>query len=261
MSTVTTDIDARGVVTLTLNRPEKHNALDGATMSELQAALTRIEAEPKARLLVLTGAGGSFCAGADIGHMRSMLEMTEEQNIADARVLAKLLRRLDEFELPVIARVNGNTFGGGVGLVACADIAIGTVSAKFALTEVRLGIVPAAISPYVVAAIGARQARRLFLTAAPFDGQEAQRLGLLHVCAEAGELADRVEEQIEHLLRGGPAALRAAKQLVRRVAHFHDPDVLEDETARLLARLRVSAEGKEGLTAFLERRKSAWTGS
>ncbi|HEY0681033.1 MAG TPA: enoyl-CoA hydratase-related protein [Steroidobacter sp.] len=258
MSTITTSINSRGVVTLTLNRPEKHNALDGATMGELHDALTKIGGDKNARVVVLTGAGASFCAGADIGHMRSMLNFTEEQNVADALVLARLLRTLDEFELPLIARVNGNTFGGGVGLVACADIAIGASSAKFALTEVRLGIVPAAISPYVVEAIGSRQARRLFLTAAPFSAEEAQSIGLLHFTAAPEQLDQIVNEQVDLLLRGGPAALRAAKQLVRRVAHFHDRDVLGDETARLLARLRVSPEGKEGLSAFLERRKSSW---
>jgi methylglutaconyl-CoA hydratase len=258
MANVTKNIDSRGVVTLTLSRPEKHNALDGATMGELDAALTSIAADPKARVVVLTGAGASFCAGADIGHMRSMLNMTEEQNVADARVLARLLRKLDEFELPLIARVNGNAFGGGVGLIACADIAIGDTAAKFALTEVRLGIVPAAISPYVVAAIGSRQARRLFLTAAPFTADEAKELGLLHFTTASESLDQLVTQQVDLLLKGGPAALRAAKQLVRRVAHFHDREVLGDETARLLARLRVSPEGKEGLSAFLERRKSAW---
>jgi methylglutaconyl-CoA hydratase len=259
MSTVITNIDPRGVATLTLNRPEKHNALDGATMGELHAALTQIEEDSSARVVVLTGAGASFCAGADIAHMRSMLGATEEQNVADALVLAKLLRKLDEFQLPIIARVNGNTFGGGVGLVACADIAIGAAPARFALTEVRLGIVPAAISPYVVAAIGSRQARRLFLTAAPFGADEAKHLGLLHLTSEPDQLDDLVHAQIDLLLRGGPAALRAAKQLVRRVDHCHDRDVLGDETARLLARLRVSPEGKEGLSAFLERRKPAWS--
>ncbi len=258
MANVTKNIDSRGVVTLTLSRPEKHNALDGATMGELDAALTSIAADPKARVVVLTGAGASFCAGADIGHMRSMLNMTEEQNVADARVLARLLRKLDEFELPLIARVNGNAFGGGVGLIACADIAIGDTAAKFALTEVRLGIVPAAISPYVVAAIGSRQARRLFLTAAPFTADEAKELGLLHFTTASESLDQLVTQQVDLLLKGGPAALRAAKQLVRRVAHLQDREVLGDETARLLARLRVSPEGKEGLSAFLERRKSAW---
>lgn len=259
MANVTTNIDARGVVTLTLNRPEKHNALDGTTMSELHAALSSVADDPKARVVVLTGAGASFCAGADIGHMRSMLDMTEEQNVADALVLARLLRKLDELELPLIARVNGNAFGGGVGLIACADIAIGIASAKFALTEVRLGIVPAAISPYVVAAIGSRQARRLFLTAAPFSATAAEQLGLLHFTAAPEQLDQLVSEQIDHLLKGGPVALRAAKQLVRRVAHLEDREMLGNENARLLARLRVSPEGKEGLSAFLERRKSAWS--
>ncbi|MDY6947679.1 MAG: enoyl-CoA hydratase-related protein [Pseudomonadota bacterium] len=258
MSTVTTSIDSRGVVTLTINRPEKHNALDGATMGALTDALSEIGSDSHARVVVLTGAGASFCAGADIGHMRSMLNFSEEQNVADALVLARLLRKLDEFELPLIARVNGNTFGGGVGLVACADIAIGADSAKFALTEVRLGIVPAAISPYVVEAIGSRQARRLFLTAAPFTAAQAQALGLLHFTAAPEQLDQLIHEQVGHLLRGGPAALRAAKRLVPRVAHCHDRDVLGDETARLLSRLRVSAEGKEGLSAFLERRKASW---
>lgn len=258
MSIVTTSIDSRGVVTLSLNRPEKHNALNGAMMGELTDALTSISGDPNARAVVLTGTGASFCAGADIGHMRSMLNFSEQENVADALVLARLLRKLDEFELPLIARVNGNTFGGGLGLVACADIAIGVESARFALTEVRLGIVPAAISPYVVEAIGSRQARRLFLTAAPFTALEAQTLGLLHFTAPAEQLDQLVNEQVDHLLRGGPQAVRAAKQLIRRVSHFHDRDVLMEETARLLALLRSTPEGKEGLSAFLERRKAAW---
>jgi methylglutaconyl-CoA hydratase len=259
MATVTLDIDARGVATLSLNRPDKHNALDGATMSELHRALTEIERNSQVRVVVLTGAGASFCAGADIAHMRSMLGATEEQNVADAMVLARLLRKLDEFDLPVIARVNGNVFGGGVGLVACADIAIAVDSAKFALTEVRLGIVPAAISPYVVAAIGNRHARRLFLTAAPFAADEARDIGLLHLVTAVDQLDLQVNAQIDLILRGGPEALRAAKKLVRRVMAAPDRDALGEETARLLARLRVSPEGKEGLSAFLERRKPSWS--
>jgi methylglutaconyl-CoA hydratase len=258
MSLVTTAIDARGVATLTLNRPDKHNALDGATTRELHAALVAVSADASVRVVVLTGAGASFCAGADIGHMRSMMNATEEQNVEDALLLARCLRTLDELHRPVIARVNGNVFGGGVGLVACADIAIGAASARFALTEVRLGIVPAVISPYVVTAIGNREARRLFLTAAPFDAEAACKLGLLHVVTEPGQLDEGVESQVGLLLRGGPQALRAAKQLVRRVTLYTDREVLTEENARLLARLRVSPEGKEGLTAFLERRAPPW---
>jgi methylglutaconyl-CoA hydratase len=262
MPLITTNIDARGVATLTLNRPDKHNALDGATMQELHAALVAIACNAQARVVVLTGAGASFCAGADIAHMRSMMGATEQQNVDDALLLVRCLRTLDELDKPVIARVNGNVFGGGVGLVACADIAIAAETAKFALTEVRLGIVPAAISPYVVAAIGSRNARRLFLTAAPFDALEAREIGLLHFTASAEQLDAAIATQVDHVLRGGPEALRAAKKLVRRAAVLGDRDALLDalgeETARLLARLRVSPEGREGLSAFLERRKPDW---
>jgi methylglutaconyl-CoA hydratase len=258
MALVTTSIDARGVATITLNRPDKHNALDAATIRELHEALVRAEQDEAIRIVVLTGAGASFCAGADIGHMRSMKDATEQQNIDDALLLARCLRKLDELDRPVIARVNGNVFGGGVGLVACADIAIGSQAAIFALTEVRLGIVPAVISPYVVTAIGNRTARRLFLTAAPFGADEARSIGLLHEAVNAAQLDEAVASQVDLVLRGGPFALRAAKKLVRRMSQGDDRDVLGEETARLLARLRVSAEGREGLTAFLERRKPNW---
>jgi methylglutaconyl-CoA hydratase len=255
---ITSSLSSRGVATITLNRPDKHNALDGETLKQLHARLQQIERDPNARVLVLTGAGTSFCAGADIGHMRSMLGASKEANMADARLLADCLRTLDELSLPVIARVNGNVFGGGVGLVACADIAITVGAAKFALTEVRLGIVPAAISPYVVAAIGARQARRLFLTSAPFNGHEARALGLAHFACEPSDLDTLVDAQVELVLQGGPAALRAAKQLIRDVQPAQDRTELADRTAQLLASLRISPEGQEGLTAFLERRKPSW---
>jgi methylglutaconyl-CoA hydratase len=258
MALVTTAIDARGVATVTLNRPEKHNALDGATVRELHNALLEIQGNQQARVIVLTGAGASFCAGADIAHMRSMMDATEQQNVDDALLLARCLRTLDEIDRPVIARVNGNVFGGGVGLVACADIAISSTAAKFALTEVKLGIVPAVISPYVVAAIGARQARRLFVTAALLDAAEACSIGLLHFVTGAEELDSLVAAQVDLVLRGGPAAVRAAKKLVRDVMTESDRDVLAAQTAQLLARLRVSPEGKEGLSAFLERRKPGW---
>lgn len=254
---VTVSLDA-GVATLTLNRPDKHNALDGATLTQLHAALLETERNADVRAIVLTGAGKSFCAGADIAHMRAMLGASEDANIADARVLADCLRTLDELRVPVIARVNGNVFGGGVGLVACADIAIAVSSAKFALTEVRLGIVPAAISPYVVNAIGPRQARRLFLTSAAFDGEEARLLGLVHFTCETEDLDAAVARQIDLVMQGGPAALNAAKQLIRDVSPPQDRTALGERTARLLATLRVSPEGQEGLSAFLERRKPNW---
>lgn len=255
---VTCTTDSRGIATLTLDRPDKHNALDGTVLRQFHEALVEIENDAAIRAVVLTGAGASFCAGADIAHMRSMMNATEQQNADDAMLLARCLRALDELPQPVIARINGNVFGGGVGLVACADIAIAVDGAKFALTEVKLGIVPAVISPYVVAAIGARQARRLFVTAATFDAAEAKALDLVHFTAAAEELDHAVQTQVELLLRGGPAALRAAKALVRAVSPAQDRDALAVQTAQLLAKLRVSPEGKEGLSAFLERRKANW---
>jgi methylglutaconyl-CoA hydratase len=255
---VTSSISSRGIATVTLNRPDKHNALDGEMLRQLHATLRQIEGDSHARVVVLTGAGASFCAGADIAHMRSMLGASKEANIADARVLADCLRTLDELQLPVIARVNGNVFGGGIGLVACADIAITVAAAKFALTEVRLGIVPAAISPYVVAAIGARQARRLFLSSAVFDGHEARSLGLAHFACEPPDLDALVAKQVELVLQGGPAALRAAKRLIRDVQPEQDRSEPAERTAQLLASLRIGPEGQEGLSAFLERRKPNW---
>ena len=256
MITLTTD--DRGVATLTLNRPEKHNALNGQMVRDLHDALLTIEADVTIRAVVLTGAGASFCAGADIAHMRSMMNATEQENVDDALLLASCLRTLDELSKPVIARVNGNVFGGGVGLVACADIVVALASAKFALTEVRLGLVPAVISPYVIGAIGARQARRLFLTASAFDATEAQTLRLVHVVASEESLDTQIEKQVDSLLRGGPAAMAAAKSLIRDMLSRTDRAQLSRETASLLASLRVSAEGKEGLSAFLERRAPNW---
>ena len=259
MSLVNTSLDARGVATIALNRPDKHNALDADTIRALHGALLEVQDNAEVRVVVLTGTGASFCAGADIAHMRSMLHASEQQNIDDALLLARCLRTLDELPRPVIARINGNVFGGGVGLVCCADIAIATSAAKFALTEVRLGIVPAVISPYVVAATGARQARRLFLTAVALDATQARELQLLHFVAPAEQLDAAVEEQIELLLRAGPQAARAAKELIRHVHRAHDADQLSHETASLLARLRTSPEGQEGLAAFLEKRRPSWT--
>lgn len=259
MSVLETSITAHGIATLTLNRPEKHNALDAATIQALHAALLDVQDRRDVRIVVLTGAGVSFCAGGDIAQMQSLARASQADNVADALALARCLRTLDELRKPVIARVNGNAFGGGIGLIACADIAIAIDSAKFALTEVRLGLVPAIISPYVLRALGgARQARRLFLTAEPFDARQARALGLLHFTATAQDLDDCVDAQAALLLRGGPTAVGAAKQLIARMVgvRHHESDL--EETARLLAELRASDEGQEGLSAFLERRPPTW---
>jgi methylglutaconyl-CoA hydratase len=259
MSSVTSTLDARGVATVTLNRAAKHNALDGETIGELHAALRSIAGNGSARVVVLTGAGASFCAGADIAHMKGMLGASGQTNYEDALKLASCLQALDELPVPTIAKVNGNTFGGGIGLIACCDIAIGVDGAKLALKEVKLGIVPATISPYVVAAIGERQSRRLFLTSAMFDAAEAKSMGLLHATGSAEDLDALVEAQIQLLLQAGPKAAAAAKGLIRMVRGSADRGALNDQTARLLASLRISAEGQEGLSAFLERRKPEWT--
>jgi methylglutaconyl-CoA hydratase len=249
---------SRGVLTLTLNRPEKHNALNAQLLDELHAALLDAQANDAVRVIVLTGAGASFCAGADIASMRAMRDASEEENLEDARRVAQCMRALDEVERPVIARVNGNVFGGGVGLIACCDIAIGVATAKLSLSEVRLGLVPATISPYVIAAIGQRQARRLFLTAASFDAEEAKRVGLLHEVVSVDQLDSSIEQLTSQLLLNGPAAVREAKRLIRNVTGRSDRDVLVEETSELLAKLRVSDEAKEGLSAFLEKRKPNW---
>lgn len=259
-STVFTDIDPRGIATLTLNRPDKHNAFNAELIGSLHEALVRLEHDPAVRIAVLTGAGTSFCAGGDLEHMRQMAISGEMENFGDALSVTRCLRKLDEFAKPLIARVNGNAFGGGIGLIACADIAVGASHAKFSLSEVKLGLAAATISPYVVAAIGARHARRLVLTAASFDAEEAVRLSLLHQHVDAAQLDEAVERQIKLLLQGGPNAQQASKKLFREMAapNSEDRDLIAAHTAKLLAELRTSEEGREGLQAFLEKRKPDW---
>lgn len=250
------------VATLTLARADVHNAFDDALIAELTAALQDLEDDRRVRVVVLTGEGASFSAGADLGWMKRMARAGEKENRKDARQLAKLMRTLNHLDKPVIARVNGAAFGGGVGLIACCDIAIGLDSAKFGLTETRLGLVPAVISPYVVDAIGARQARRLFLTAEIFDAHEAVRIGLLHRAVPAKQFDAAVQAEVDRLLAVGPLAVHEAKRLVHRIVH-PDPKqrrALDEENAELIARLRVSDEGQEGLAAFFDKRRPKWTG-
>ena len=251
-----------GVATLALARPQIHNAFDDALIAELTTVLRLLDADPTVRVVVLTGEGASFSAGADLGWMRRMAQASEDENREDARGLAALMRTLDELETPTIARVNGAAFGGGVGLVACCDIAIGAEGAKFGLTETKLGLVPAVISPYVIAAIGARQARRLFLTAEIVDAQEAHRIGLLHRVVPADQLDAAVQAEVERLRSAGPAAVQEAKKLVRRIAAgtAAERDAIDAANADLIARLRVSEEGQEGLGAFFGKRKPGWVG-
>ena len=249
------------VVRLRLNRPGLHNAFDAGLIAALTAALEGLAGDSGVRLVVLEGAGASFSAGADLNWMRGMAAASEADNREDALALARLMRTLDELPKPTIARVHGAAFGGGVGLVACCDIAIGVPEARFGLTESRLGLLPAVISPYVVAAIGARQARRWFASAEIFDAGEAQRIGLLHDVVNATTLDTAIQHQIDLLLKAGPVAAASAKALVRRVAASGDSSALDAANADLIAKLRVSTEGQEGLSAFLDKRSPAWTNS
>uniref|UniRef100_UPI003D773FD0 enoyl-CoA hydratase-related protein n=2 Tax=Xanthomonas TaxID=338 RepID=UPI003D773FD0 len=250
--------DHGAVRTLRLHRPAVHNAFDATLIAALTEALREAGRASQIRVVVLTGDGAAFSAGADLNWMRGMASASEAENAADALALAQLMRTLDELPKPTIARVNGAAFGGGVGLVACCDIAIGCTEARFGLTESKLGLLPAVISPYVVAAIGARQARRWFATAEIFDAGTAQLLGLLHQLVAADQLDIAVERQVRLLLAAAPLATSSAKALVRSVLPTADRDAIDAANAALIARLRVSPEGQEGLGAFLDKRSAAW---
>ena len=248
------------VAWLILDRPALHNAFDAALIAELTAALERLDADPEVRVVVLTGNGSTFSAGADLNWMRAMAAADEAANRDDALLLARLMRTLNFLSKPTIARVNGSAYGGGVGLVACCDVAIGCGSAKFALSEVKLGLVPAAISPYVIAAIGARQARRLFVSGEVFDAAHAERIGLLHACVADDALDEAIAKSIHWLLKGGSIAQREAKLLALRMSGTtaQSAAIQDAENAALIAGLRVSDEGQEGLSAFLEKRPPHW---
>lgn len=244
---------------LRLNRPALHNAFDATVIAALTGALDAVGRDPDVRVVVLEAEGASFSAGADLNWMRGMAAASEEENRRDSLALARLMRTLDELPKPTVARVHGAAFGGGVGLVACCDIAIATPNAKFGLTESRLGLLPAVISPYVIAAIGAREARRWFATAEMFDAATAHRIGLVHEVADGEAALDAaVRRQVDLLLKAGPVATATAKALVRRVALEPDRDRLDADNAALIAGLRVSPEGQEGLGAFLDKRPPAW---
>lgn len=258
--TVLFHTDSRGVATITFNRPEKHNAFDDELIADLTRKLLDVNNDANVRIVILTGAGKSFSAGADLNWMRSMAKFSEAENIEDALKLAELMDVLNALRKPTIARINGAVFGGGVGLVACCDIAIVADNAKFALSEVKLGLVPSVISPYVIAAIGAHQARRYFLTAEAMSAQQAQAIGLVHETVAPDKLDEAVERQVSLLLKCGPKALAACKELIaaNAAASVSARRALKQKTAQLIAQLRVSEEGQEGLSAFLEKRPPNW---
>ena len=246
------------VARLRMNRPQLHNAFDAELIGALTGALEAVGGDDSVRVVVLEGEGASFSAGADLNWMRGMAAASEVENRTDSLALARLMRTLNEVPKPTIAKVHGAAFGGGVGLVACCDIAIGSRDAKFGLTESKLGLLPAVISPYVIEAIGARQARRWFASAEIFDAEQACAMGLLHDVVHPTTLDTAVQRQVDLLLKAGPVASAQAKVLVRQVASHSDGSRHDADNAALIARLRVSPEGQEGLAAFLDKRKPSW---
>ncbi len=259
MSLILTEIDGPvGIVTL--NNPDKHNAFDDALIAELTAAFKSLDTNPAVRVVVLSAVGKSFSAGADLNWMKRMAGYSLEENLRDAMGLAELMRTLHSLGKATIARVQGAAYGGGVGLVACCDMAVGTHNATFSLSEAKLGLIPAVISPYVITAIGERAAHRYFLTAERFDAGEAYRLGLLHELAQDDNAMDeKINDLTEALMACSPQAIAEGKNLIAAVANRPiDGEVIAD-TAQRIARVRASDEGKEGVRAFLEKRKATWT--
>lgn len=258
MSDVLYNLDARGVATITLNRPEKHNAFDDQLIRQLTDLFKQAGDDPNVRVVVLAAEGKSFCAGADANWMQRMASYSFEENVADAKALAMMLHTLNFMPKPSIAKVQGAAFGGAVGLIACCDMAIGSRLSKFCLSEVKLGLIPATISPYVIEAMGKRVARRYFTTAEVFSARRARRLGLLSEAVTEEELDETVENLITHILHNSPDAVAAAKQLIFDVTEPSDDEELMEKTSLRIATVRVSEHGQEGLQAFLQKRRPNW---
>jgi methylglutaconyl-CoA hydratase len=247
---------------LTLNKADRHNAFDEQLISEVTAGLRELERNPRVRAVVLSSTGKSFCAGADLNWTKRAATYTQDENLRDANQFAELMRTLNELSKPTLARVQGPAYGGGVGLIAACDIAVATYDALFALTEVKLGILPAVISPYVLAAIGERYSRRYMLSAERFSAAEAYRIGLLHEIVPGEEQLDEaIGEILDSLLKNSPAAQAECKSLIRLVAGQPIDETTIAETTQRITRVRASPEGREGLNAFLEKRKPSWINS
>lgn len=256
--TVQLEFDPRGFATLWLERADKNNAFNGEMIRELIQALDIVQDHGELRFLILRGRGRHFSAGADLAWMREAAELNYNANLRDAQALAELMYNLYHLKLPTLAVVQGAAFGGAVGLAACCDVAIGASDAQFSLSEVRIGLLPAVISPFVVQAIGERAARRYALSAERFDGERARELGLLAECYPAAELDAALEQWIANLLLNSPQAMKATKDLLREVGSGALSPALRRYTESAIARIRVSAEGQEGLRAFLEKRQPQW---
>ena len=258
MNKVITQIDSRGVAQVTLNNPDKHNAFDDQMIIELTNAFNALAANANVRIMLLKSEGKSFSAGADLEWMKRMASYSYQQNLNDARALAAMLKALHQMPIPTIARVQGAAFGGAVGLISCCDIALASSNASFALSEVKLGLVPSTISPYVIDAIGESHAKRYFMTAERFDTNTALQISLVHEAVEEQFLDDKVEQLITAILSNGPEAVVAAKQLVFAVSGKAIDSSLIEHTCEVIAGIRVSAQGQEGLSAFLDKRKPHW---
>ena len=253
-----TDIDERGVARVIFNRPEIHNAFDAAMIAGLTDILAGLDGDAAVRAVVVSGTGKSFSAGADFNWLQSTAGYSEAENMADAEKLGEMLRLLNGLSKPTLALVQGGAFGGGVGVVCCCDIAIASEDARFSLSEVKIGLIPATISPYVVRAMGERQARRYMLTGEVFGAAEAMRLGIVHEVVPADEFEAAGEDKIDALFEGGPGAQAAIKRLIARVAPGPVDAGMIADTARRIAESRATEEAAEGMAAFFEKRKPAW---
>jgi methylglutaconyl-CoA hydratase len=247
-----------GVATVTLNRPEVRNAFNDEVIAEMTAVFSELDDRAEVRCIVLAGNGPAFCAGADLNWMKRMAGYTRDENVADATALANMLKGIYRCPKPTIARVQGDVYAGGTGLVAACDIAVSVDTAQYCLSEVKLGLIPATISPYVIRAMGARAAHRYFLTAERFSAAEALRIGFVHEVVPAAQLDAKVAEIAQSLLLAGPAALKACKALVQDVAEKDITQLLIDRTVQGIADIRVSDEGREGIQSFLGKRKPGW---
>ena len=246
------------VATVTLNRPEKHNAFDDAVIRQMTEAFENVEHDDSICLMVLASRGKCFSAGADLAWMKRMASYSYDENLCDSRALANMLKTLNNLSKPSIARVQGAAFGGAVGLVSCCDIAIASSKASFCLSEVKIGLIPATISPYVIAAIGSRAARRLFITAERFSAEQALALNLVSEVCEQDQLDARLDELVETIRANSPAAVTAAKRLVNDISGACIDDDLIEDTCKRIAEIRTSSEGQEGLSAFLDKRTPLW---
>jgi methylglutaconyl-CoA hydratase len=253
-----TEIDIRGVMTVSINRPDIHNAFNDELILDLIVLFKDLQKNDKVRLIILTGIGKSFCAGADLVWMSQMKDYSYEENLADSEKLAELFTVINNSNKPTIAKINGAALGGGAGLVACCDYAISLDSATFGFTEVRLGLVPAVISPFVIAKIGEGHARATFLSGARFNAARALQIGLVHQVSTVEKLEADIEVVITEFLQAAPKASILAKKLIKEVVKFSSIEEARNYTCQTISKIRVATEGQEGMSALLEKRKASW---